>query len=589
MAEEKQGKNIALLLFLSDYKSNSRKEDYYYDGNKKPVTGMQTNDAPVKYLLEMALEKLELGKKLYILCITSYKVMKDSNEYELNDHEEYQNLTMWQYFTTRIVNDEQCEAIPIPYDYKEGETGFTKLSEEDEDTNQMAQRIFGEISDKLEENHISDVYVDYTGGLRDINFLMTTITRYLEFMGINCQKVVYSQFQNKKIYDITYIYEMFQMINGVNEFVTTGNATALNEVFKSEEHDKAVKNLLANIVDFANAMSICDVSNIGKKLESVEISIDTVMKSPDSNVKTAMLKKLLPLMKEKMYLKDTNANSENGKINYLNLINWCADNNMLQQALTLIEDKMIEILIDEKGSDSCDNKVLLYKFYDTDENKEKYLRKVGPGYETNEKRKIFYYTTRDYNTTWELSDSNLANLQIMEKGEVEKIIEDWQGEKDDQNAENTDSGEHIMETRAKECQVQDEESFIEAYCRFRRLEDISSREDGEQYKSDYGSILKWCEESNTRGTFEVQNKKGTTLASAKLQIELHDKIKNNLNLQKDLENTLLLHSALKKERNCCNHASESGVRLSVGAVKRAIKIYARRVEKVLKFIDGSEV
>lgn len=245
---EKQGKNVALLLFLSDYKAGSKQEDYYENVDKDPVSsGAQTNDAPVKYLLETALkdDKLNPDRKLSVLCITSNQVMTDKVKEDENG--ETKEFTMWErfrnYFTRYIIEDLGCgkdsfEFISIPYDY---DKRTKQLS--NESTDQMAQRIFGEISDKLEKNDISDVYVDYTGGLRDIAFLMTTIIRYLEFNGINCQKVVYSQYfrdkdKKNRIYNITYIYEMFQMINGVNEFVTTGRAAVLNEIFQSER-DKA--------------------------------------------------------------------------------------------------------------------------------------------------------------------------------------------------------------------------------------------------------------------------------------------------------------------------------------------------------------
>lgn len=581
MDVKKQEKNIAVLLFLSDYKAGSEQEDYYEDVDKKPVSsGAQTNDAPVKYLLEMALkdDKLKSGRKLSILCITSNQVMNDKvKEVENSETKEF---TMWErfqnYFAKYIIEDLGCEKdsvefIPIPYDYN-GESN-AKLAET---TNQMAQRIFGEISDRLEENNISDVYVDYTGGMRDIAFLMTTIIRYLEFSGINCQKVVYSQYVRDKtvknrIYDITYIYEMFQMINGVNEFVTTGNVTALSEVFKSDNQtDKPVKDLLNSIGDFANAMSICDVSNIDRKLDDVNASISTVLESPSNNVKTAMLKELLPLMKEKMYLDDLGK-----KDYYIKLIRWCVENNMLQQALTLIEVKMPELYIDKKKALVWDKenkrkidinkKVLLYKFYDSNYYKTKYLRKTGPYYEKDEKRIIFYYTTRDYNTSW--GDNTDTDFQNTVNSELSGTID--------------------LEALARECDVKlEDEQFIKTYCKFRRLEEIDSRENNEYYKSDYGSILKWCKGTNTKNTYEVQDRNGNTKASVGLQIELNNRMGNSQDRIDYLENTLLLHSALKKERNCCNHASEKGVRLPADVVKHAIEIYAQRAEKVLGFIGS---
>lgn len=70
----------------------------------------------------------------------------------------------------------------------------------------------------------------------------------------------------------------------------------------------------------------------------------------------------------------------------------------------------------------------------------------------------------------------------------------------------------------------------------------------------------------------------------RLRITVHGIIEKSPEQKQSLENTLLLHSALKKERNCSNHASEKGIHLPAEVVKHAIEIYVKRVENVLGFI-----
>lgn len=52
--------------------------------------------------------------------------------------------------------------------------------------------------------------------------------------------------------------------------------------------------------------------------------------------------------------------------------------------------------------------------------------------------------------------------------------------------------------------------------------------------------------------------------------------KNLENYKAELEQLFLLHEALKKERNCSNHASEKGVRLPSKVVSKAIDIYIKK-------------
>ena len=588
---------VAILLFLSDYKEgeNQKEEDYYYSaGENDKIQGVQTNDAPVKYLLQLAAEKFSEPKnKISIVCITSNKVKNGDKKEEIKakagDEEtettgkaggEKTEPTAYTRFQEMIEKETEKEYLknksikvechPVEYEIT-GQESDPFVKEEIE-----TKKIFDEIKEKLKD--INDVYIDYTGGLRNINFLMTTIVRYLEFTGVNCQKVVYSERikykkenEKNRLHNITYIYEMFQLINGVNEFLTTGNAAALNNYLKSEGDE--VKNLMDNIIKFSNAMSICDVSNIDSYLKNIKESIGKIEKenSDTLKLKTSMLKELLPLMRDRMHLDDL------GKPNYyVKLIRWCEENNMLQQALTLIEDKMPEIYMGEKGKNDNKNKVLLYEFKNDDE-KKSYLEVLGPRYETNEKRKIFYHTTMNYNTTW-----NYLKNSVEARRDIKTLKE----------LKNNLNTEDLLKGFADKCTADlSDDDFIKHYCEFRRLEDISSRDSQGVFKSDYGSILKWCKgdskrKGNEKNIFEAKQKNKPNV-SAELQIEIHEKIKKGSDqeeyLQEEyLEETLLLHSALKKERNCCNHASDRGVRLSADIVKRAIKIYIERVDEILK-------
>ena len=612
MAENKQGEkqreNAALLLFLSDYKAGSEEANYRFV-NGEIYKGTQTNDAPVECLLKMALarmagveepepgQKIKLGsdKKLYILCITSHKVMTGKGKAAWVNFQETVKTLQERY----IEKNEKCkndsfEIISIPYDHKGEENDYKPFSEEEEDTNHMAQRIFGDISAKLTENGISDVYVDYTGGMRDIAFLMTTIVRYLEFEGINCQKVVYSQravnipdkdqFDEDKsnedepnehkpaehrIRDITYIYEMFQMINGVNEFVTTGRAIALNDIFKSES-DKAgdreagkeyeeVKKLLENMVAFSKDMSICDVRNIDDYLTNIRDCINTLKSDSKKNnsennnledidnrdLKVAMLKKLVPLMEEKLYLDHLGQNDY-----YIKLIKWCLENNMLQQALTLIEDKMPKAYVCEApkpGKDS--DRIITYEFISfSPDDKDEFMNILGQEWEKNkpnrDANKIFY--SLDYkrltgnipNKVMPIDFTNyyreLKNLIKDEPGQVRVLREKYNT--DDNNSNSNDNEQKRFKNQLRH------------------------------------SVLR-CEGNNVE--YKVTDKNNQSI-TAKITV----RISNGINIDK-LKRLFYLHKILKQERNDCNHSSEAVDRFSFNALRILIEDYVKKAEAVL--------
>lgn len=51
----------------------------------------------------------------------------------------------------------------------------------------------------------------------------------MQFIDVELKKIIYSKKNgdNGQIYDIDYIYNMYEFINGVSEFVNTGNAWQL--------------------------------------------------------------------------------------------------------------------------------------------------------------------------------------------------------------------------------------------------------------------------------------------------------------------------------------------------------------------------
>lgn len=110
-----------------------------------------------------------------------------------------------------------------------------RYPEDEEKISDRAAQVYRQIAaeDCIGGENGARVYIDYTGGLRDINFLMTAIIRYLEYRGASCREIVYSSFnrdnrEKNEICSLGCIYDMYQLLNGVQQFVDTGNAELLS-------------------------------------------------------------------------------------------------------------------------------------------------------------------------------------------------------------------------------------------------------------------------------------------------------------------------------------------------------------------------
>ena len=335
-------KNATLLLFLSEYKKGSEEKRYTYEDGSS-YTAALTSDAPTKCLFKIAEED---GARIrQVLCITSALVKTEEVENGKTRFQLYEELI-------HELGNGEVPLIAIPYDYKEDGNG--KPTETDVREN-LSVRIYSEIAKHLASSPGSKeyVYVDYTGGMRDVSFLMTTVIRYLEFSGAECRQIVYSNWKDGKITSIKYIYDMYQLISGVNEFVTTGNVMSLEDFFHTE-HQSGMKKLVKSIINFANTMSLCDVGNIDTARDSLRenlLEFESGRPAVGENKNTAeayeniyeeMLRSLIPLIREKMFLE-----ADDGGMSYINMINWCIHNRMLQQAATLYVEKMPKIYCEQ--------------------------------------------------------------------------------------------------------------------------------------------------------------------------------------------------------------------------------------------------
>ncbi|MCI8837816.1 MAG: hypothetical protein HFG74_07095 [Hungatella sp.] len=233
------GKKGLLLVFISDYKEGNEPEEYRVHGDEGAaswqIEGTQTNDAPVKYLISKALKDDNKIEK--IICMVSEKVReKGFEQFECMVNAYIQSSEELK----TAYRGEKITFVPIGY------------PESKEDISDRAAEVYKEIASAgcIGGEYGAGIYIDYTGGLRDMNFLMTGIIRYLEYRGVSCEEIAYSyrDFKDKsknRIYSLKCIYSMYQLLNGVAQFVDTGNAELLQTCY-SNENDVGVKRVFRN-------------------------------------------------------------------------------------------------------------------------------------------------------------------------------------------------------------------------------------------------------------------------------------------------------------------------------------------------------
>ena len=358
-----------LVLFLSDYKydegskdgrpgkitidGDTLKEtcDEYKSYDSDSFIGYHTNDAPVRYLLNKSVRDGHPISQIFV--IASDKVMTPQRGFSA-----YNRLKRL------VLNEPEFSDVSftsIPY----------KMPESEQESRSLPLTIYESFVNAMRRAESSDstrhMYIDYTGGLRDTNFLLVSLIRYFEINNIECSDIVYGNFQNKQISSLNYIYGMLQITERVNIFLSTGNAKPLYDYYKGPSFlsdDPEVNDFLEAVNEFSGKISLCnihDIESTSKKLSDACLALEN---SKKEDISHEMVKLLIPIIKDRFYL-DSDVKFPEF---YMNLIRWCLKNGLYQQALTLFTDKIPTYLEDTgffpEGSSPAPAKTLYTSLYE---------------------------------------------------------------------------------------------------------------------------------------------------------------------------------------------------------------------------------
>lgn len=298
----------------------------YHTDDMGIIRGRYTNEAPVKYLLD-SIYKSSFDKDCTIIAVTTPEAQEAFKAFRKTirrycQRNSYMNLSI------------DC----ITYDKNFG-------------------TVIAGIVDRVKKE--DRVYIDTTGGFRDSVYILMASVRILEYSGIRLEKAVYSVLNNPKppkkshgglpeppkrkqikpnrIDDITDTYKMFDLINAANSFTSFGNSGEL-ALFFSDSCNSDIKKTIDVMSRFSEEVTLCRTSNLKSLISELNEMLTNVQNMQTSVETEILFKSISGVIREKF-------GAQSGEdIDYLDIITWCLDNRMIQQAVTIYTEKMPEFL-----------------------------------------------------------------------------------------------------------------------------------------------------------------------------------------------------------------------------------------------------
>lgn len=192
-------------------------------------------------------------------------------------------------------------------------------------------------------NKGDSLYIDLSGGLRDSAMLMVTAARILrELRDVQTCRVLYSELINSQSvpHDVTALYDLYDLISAIDQFFATGSARSLKSYWlnatwlRKKASSVETTQLLDSINQFSDHLALCQVDSLQRDLKHIAKCINQApVSEPDLN------NLFFSLLRERF--QETFASLLDGRDDSLpGLVQWCAEHNLYQQALTLLCEKM---------------------------------------------------------------------------------------------------------------------------------------------------------------------------------------------------------------------------------------------------------
>lgn len=357
-------KNILISCISIFSKEKAEKPPIVYSSEDITVSALQTNEACVKFLLK----KLARSGKL----LDTYMRVQ-SNNVEQDGH------TM-QYLDGSINDFCRNESLTVPKNYD-------FFLREDEKAHRY-DRVLNEISEKIRNIAGNDpevsIYLDMAGGKRDNYIFIQLLTKLLSFYGFDVHSYYADITDNKyqgTVVNTDLSFRHMKILDAVNVFIQFGSVTPLRECFAGTD-DTAVKALLKAMEDFSNSLQLCATD-----LENVILLLNQQLDQIEKNVSydkddLFVIGTMLPLIREKFNIRSDDKNRIT-----LNIIRWCLEHNLTQQALTIYNERVADLIIgkkmvviDEKMYGN-DIKQMMYGLHPSKENQTKLLFFIGKVFE----------------------------------------------------------------------------------------------------------------------------------------------------------------------------------------------------------------
>ena len=336
----------ALVLVVSLYSDGRNEISYSFGGDI--YSGRQTNEAAAK----LTIDKYGADR---LICISSPQVLNDKK----ND---LGGKTTYEHLTETLSSYALEKGKPVPE--------FVCIPTHDGDVAKPTSQLFDELIGSLDGCTIT---YDTTGGGRDTSMLLRLLMKYLETTGRQFKKAWYSDINmntenDSRIVDVTEeVDPVLDLLDAVGTFRTTGSSKALVGLKGKSIVNADLCETIDKMERFSSAIRLNRVGGLEKIITDMNVCFDKIIcsGSVDGSSAEYLFRALMPHLKESFF--------PDGKADLIGIVRWCLKNDLLQQAMTMITERLPAYLFSEKRIEFHGDKAAVLKNKQPHEDDKYYL------------------------------------------------------------------------------------------------------------------------------------------------------------------------------------------------------------------------
>lgn len=279
-----------IILFVSSLPRTELKRERYVCPDGSVVEGAQTNEAPVRFLLEQFPDTSQIIAIVTPEAKPAYDYLQDTLK------ERWPELSLCQvpYEEGQDFNGEPLTAI-----MRQVQPGDTIL-------------------------------LETTGGFRNAVMYLLLLSRVLSYVGVRTVYAVYSNYPKRQIENVSELIGLFELVGGMQELSSFGSARTLRIYYGQEPKDPAIGELLTALEQLNETITLCRTTQLGERMKRFNLALEGAKACEDP-----LMRELLPAFQGKF----------GKKLNTVSLIRWCVESDMIQQALTVYTERIPTLIL----------------------------------------------------------------------------------------------------------------------------------------------------------------------------------------------------------------------------------------------------